>query len=129
MALGDLIKDLYDHEGRCERIKNFPFPRQYASLNLYFVWIFIVLLPFGLIQELGRVGDPFVWLAIPFGTLLSWIFYTMEQIGDYSENPFEGLNNDVQMTSIVRTLEIDLLQMLDEPNVPNEIKPVLNVLM
>jgi putative membrane protein len=36
----------------------------------------------------------------------------MELVGDYSENPFEGLFNDVPMLSICRNIEIDLLQQL-----------------
>jgi ion channel-forming bestrophin family protein len=28
---------LYEQQGKCERIKNFPYPRQFASINLFFV--------------------------------------------------------------------------------------------
>lgn len=42
MELGNILRSFYELQGKCERIKNFPFPRQYASLNIYFVWIFIV---------------------------------------------------------------------------------------
>ena len=38
----------------------------------------------------------------------------MELVGDYSENPFEGLMFDIPMLSICRTIEIDLLQMTGE---------------
>ncbi|MCB0815328.1 MAG: hypothetical protein KDB87_19460, partial [Flavobacteriales bacterium] len=50
-------------------------------------------------------------------------------IGDYSENPFEGLGNDVPMLSLCRTIEIDLLQMLGEKDVPPPIEPKNGVLM
>lgn len=129
MEFGNLIKELYDHQGKCERIKNFPFPRQYASLNVYFVWIFIALLPFGLIQEFASIGEQYVWFTIPFAVLISWVFHTMELIGDYSENPFEGLNNDVPVTAMVRTIEIDLLEMLNEENIPKPITPTNKILM
>jgi putative membrane protein len=39
--------------------------------------------------------------------------FLMEKIGDYSENPIEGSYNDVPITSISRSIEIDLRQMLD----------------
>lgn len=42
----------------------------------------------------------------------------MEKIGDYSENPFEGTYNDVPITAIARAIEIDLLEMIDAPNIP-----------
>jgi putative membrane protein len=48
------------------------------------------------------------------GVLVGWIYVIMEMIGDYSENPFEGLPNDIPMLSICRTIEIDLLQMIGE---------------
>jgi len=53
----------------------------------------------------------------------------MELIGDYSENPFEGLMNDVPMFSICRNIEIDLLQMLGETNVPDTVQPKNGILM
>ena len=60
----------------------------------------------------------YVWLTVPFSILTSWVFHTMQSIGDYSENPFEGLNNDIPITSICRTIEIDILEMIDDVNVP-----------
>jgi len=49
MELMQLLCDFYEHQGKCERIKKFPLPRQYASMSRYFVNIFIFLLPFSLI--------------------------------------------------------------------------------
>ncbi len=43
----------------------------------------------------------------------------MEMVGDYSENPFGGLGNDIPMLSLCRTIEIDLKQMLKEEEIPN----------
>jgi len=129
VELGNVLRRFYELQGKCERIKNFPFPRQYASLNIYFVWIFIVLLPFGLVPEFLKFGENFVWLSLPFSVLISWVFHTMELIGDYSENPFEGLNNDIPITAITRTIEIDLLQMIEEINLPDALTAKDNVLM
>ena len=55
--------------------------------------------------------------------LLIWIFFLMEKIGDYSENPFEGTYNDVPITSIARGIEIDLREMINDSNIP---KPIEN---
>lgn len=52
----------------------------------------------------------------------------MELIGDYSENPLEELSTDIPMLSICRTIEIDLLQMLNETDLPKPIQPIDNVL-
>jgi ion channel-forming bestrophin family protein len=123
------LAELYNDQGRCERIKNFPYPRQFATLNLFFIWLFIGLVPFGLLQEFQKLGDPYVWMNIPASVIVAWVFHTMDKIGEASENPFEGSSNDVPITSLSRTIEIDLREMLDEENLPAPITPVNNVLM
>ncbi len=131
----NLMKDieiLYDQQGKCERIKNTPFPRQYAYFSLVFVWIFILLLPFGLVEEFHKMeGELSVWLTVPFSILISWIFSTIEIVGDNSEDPFENYVNDVPMSAICRTIEIDLLEMINEPkeSIPPKMQPVNDVLL
>lgn len=129
MNMQQLLYSFYDHQGMCERIKNYPFPRQYASMSFIFVGIFILLLPFSLIPEFSLVGVHSVWLSVPFSVLAAWVFLMMELVGDYSENPFEGLGNDIPMLAICRTIEIDLREMLGEEDIPDTIKPISNVLM
>lgn len=123
------LNDFYTHQGKAERIKKFPLPRQYGSMSMIFVGLFIFLLPFGMISEFHKLGDWGIWLAIPFTVLVSWVYLMMELIGDYSENPFEGLGNDIPMLSLCRTIEIDLKEMLGETDLPNPIEPVRGVLM
>ena len=124
-----LVQEFYNQQGAAERIKNFPFPRQYAHFSKMFVNLFILVLPFGLINEFGKLGGMLIWLAIPAYMVIAWVFYTMEVVGDTSENPFENAVNDVPMTAICRTIEIDLREMLDEEHVPGPILPVDNILM
>ncbi|NNE25725.1 MAG: hypothetical protein HKN09_02680, partial [Saprospiraceae bacterium] len=52
-----LITEMYTLQGKSERIKNFPFPRQYATVNLFFTVLFIVLLPFGMMDVFSRHVD------------------------------------------------------------------------
>lgn len=129
MELQKLITELYGEQGRTERIKNTPLPRQYATSSTLFIIIFIILLPFGMIGEFNALGDGLIWLLVPFNIIVSWIFSLMEYIGDYSENPFEGLMNDVPVYTIVRNIEIDMRDMLGETDLPEKIKPVYDVLM
>ncbi|MEO1054131.1 MAG: bestrophin family ion channel [Bacteroidota bacterium] len=124
------LEEFYNLQGKCERIKNTPFPRQYAYFSTVFVWIFTLLLPFGLVEEFAKLGnDTFIWLTIPFGVLISWVFTTMEIVGDNSEDPFENYINDVPMTAICRNIEIDLLQMLGEEQIPAKVQPVNDILL
>jgi ion channel-forming bestrophin family protein len=128
MELQRIINSFYEEQGKAERIKRFPLPRQYGSYGFVFVCIFVFLLPFGIVGEFSKLGDGYVWLSVPVGVLIGWIYVVMEMIGDYSENPFEGLPNDVPMLSICRTIEIDLLQMIGEKEVPKAIQARENVL-
>jgi ion channel-forming bestrophin family protein len=122
------LADLYEHQGRCERIKNFPYPRQFASINLFFIWLFVIMLPFGMLNEFQKLGNHLGWLTIPFSVIVSWVFVSMEKVGEATENPFEGGANDIPMAALSRTIEIDLLDMLDE-KLPDPVTPVNNILM
>ena len=50
MTLQGMVEEMYTLQGKSERIKNFPFPRQYTTANFYIVWIFILLLPFSILK-------------------------------------------------------------------------------
>ncbi|MBK7809288.1 MAG: hypothetical protein IPJ51_23840 [Saprospiraceae bacterium] len=129
MELHKLIATFYDDQGRSERIKNFPFPRQYASTALWLTMIFAMLIPFGMINIFHTDGIGKLWLAVPFSALVIWMFFLMEKIGDYSENPFEGTYNDVPITSIARAIEIDLREMINDDNIPPAFKSENGFLM
>ena len=123
MEIQALLTEFYTLQGKAERIKNFPFPRQYASANFFFVVIFLLLLPFSMLSIFANLqNEAMLWLAIPACVLVSWVFWMMEAIGEYSENPFEGLYNDVPISSLARSIEIDIRQMLDESDLPEPLK-------
>lgn len=129
ISLQDVLNSFYDEQGRTERIKNFPFPRKYASFSFVFVCIFVFLLPFGIVNEFAKLGGALVWLSVPLGVIVGWVYVVLELIGDYSENPFEGLHNDIPMLAICRTIEIDLLQTMGEKNVPKPIQAKGHILL
>ena len=134
------IKDLFGLQGKSERIKNFPYPRQFATLNHYFMWIFVLLLPLALMPQFADIGTDikdvypvigkfFVWFSVPFYVAVAWIFHTMERIGRTGENPFEGTSNDVPISTIARGIEIDLRQNLGESKdeIPEHFPSTYNV--
>ncbi len=127
LQLEGVMEQLFTHQGKSERIKNFPYPRQFATLNHFFMWIFVMMLPLALVPQFAEIGaelmdihpligDLFVWFSIPFYVIVAWIFHTMERIGRTGENPFEGTVNDVPISTIARGIEIDLRQNLGESN-------------
>ncbi|MFK7772720.1 MAG: bestrophin family protein [Saprospiraceae bacterium] len=127
LELEAVLQELFTLQGKSERIKNFPYPRQFATLNHFFMWIFVLLLPLALVPQFAEIGsqfaethplisDLFVWFTIPFYVIVAWVFHTMERIGRTGENPFEGTANDVPISTIARGIEIDLRQNLGEAN-------------
>lgn len=140
LELEGLLKDLFDLQGKSERIKNFPYPRQFATLNHYFMWILLLFLPVALVpqfMEIGAglansypmIGNLFIWFAIPVYTAVGWVFHTMERIGRTGDNPFEGTSNDVPISTIARGIEIDLRQNLgeDKADIPEQFEAKYNV--
>lgn len=125
VAMERLLIDLYDQQGKCERIKNYPYPRQFATINKFFVRLFVWLAPLGLLGEFAKLGEWHVWLTIPASYLIGWVFNAMERVGEATENPFEGSANDTPITTLSRTIEIDLREMLSETDIPKPI-PVQN---
>src|SRR5690606_36807568 len=104
MQLHELIVTFYEDQGKSERIKNFPFPRQYASTALWLTTVFAAVVPFGLLNILELNHGFSVLLSAALGGLIIWIFFLMEKIGDFSDNPFEGPYYDVPITSIARAI-------------------------
>ena len=142
LELENIIVELFNLQGKSERIKNFPYPRQFATLGYDFVFIFIFLLPFGVIPEFSKIGESIVldhpiignylvWAAIPFTVIVSWVFHTMQRIGTIGENPFEGGANDVPISTIARGIEIDIREMIDEDkeNIPEPLVSLHHVQM
>ena len=129
VELQKILNDFYTYQGQCERIKKFPLPRQYGNMSFFFVGIFIFLLPLGMISEFAKIGPLGAWLSVPFTIIVGWVYMMMELVGDYSENPFEGLGNDIPMLSLCRTIEIDLKEMIGEKDIPSAIEAKKGVLM
>ena len=111
------LTELSNIQGACERIKNTPLPRQYDFLPRLLVGFFCMLLPFGLVEGLG--------LLTPIAsTMIGFIFVALDSVGREIENPFENTVHDTPMTSLSRTIEINLRQHLGDAFTPRDVKPV-----
>jgi len=126
LELMSILNELYDLQGKCERIKNTPFPRQYAEFSKIFTSVFVFLVPLGMLDvfadwiDLAKAWETWA-LALPMvaaSGLVCWVFKTMEGIGDSSEDPFERSMNDVPMNALAIAIERDLRQILGETEIP-----------
>lgn len=142
LKLQEMLQEMTALQGKAERIKNFPYPKQYGSIGYHFVHIFMWLLPMAIIPafakvaaELGpdyqMVADYFVWVNIPFTVIVIWVFNTMLRIGLAGENPFEGSPNDVPISNMSKGISKDILEIIDEDpaNFPEPIDNVNDIQM
>jgi len=125
MEMESTLRKLIEEQTKAERLKNFPYPRQYATVNTLFVRFFCLVFPFALLQEFNKLNDAvtgfmhgnMIWLVVPFSAMVSWMYTSLEQVGCSTENPFEGGANDVPISMLCRAVERDLKEMLGEMDV------------
>jgi putative membrane protein len=121
-ALDASLTEFANIQGSCERIKNTPLPPVYTMMADRVVFAYCGLLPFGLVSELGLVTPLLV-------TVISFAFLILSRIGSLLENPFGLRSNDLPLTALSRTIEIDIRQSLEESVVPAPIEPINGVLL
>lgn len=117
-----LIQDFYTYQGKCERIKNTPFPRYYGYFTRVFLFFFVLLLPFVFLKPFGIVG---IFLSIG----ITLVFWLIERSGLLSADPFENQFNDTPMTALCRTIEIDLREQLGETELPPPVQPIRGIVL
>ncbi len=120
-AMDGNLDDLADAQGGTERIKNTPMPKQYDFFPMLFVQIYCLLLPIGMVENLG-------WFTPLGSTLVGFMFLALDKIGRDLEDPFDNKIYDVPLTSITRTIDINLRQLLGESDLPQPEEPIRGVL-
>ena len=116
------INELYALVGAAESIKTTPLLRHYSFFTSLFVKVFVFLLPFGFVGALG-------WSTVPLTVLVGTMFYMLDGVGGLTEDPFENNFNDVPISALCRTVEIDLRTQLGEVDLPPQLEPTDGVLM
>jgi putative membrane protein len=117
VELDRTLSNFSDHMGKCERIKKTVFPSTYGLYLHLALNLFIMLLPFALIEYLG-------WVMIPLVTAIASVFWLIEKMSVHLQDPFENKPTDTPVTSIALTIERDLKQVLREHNLSHAIAEV-----
>ena len=117
LHLNEVLVALTEDMGQAERIKNTVFPTTYHSFTRIIIWLFGVLITIIASETTGP------W-SILIGSLVSFVFQTTHIIGMSLLNPFEFTSSGVPLNQITRTIEINLLQMIGEGEVPQPVTPV-----
>ena len=113
-SLNNRLAEMSAVQAGCERIASTPLPFAYSLILHRTVYLFCIMLPFALVSDLHYM-TPFV------SVLISYTFISLDALAEELEEPFGLENNDLPLDAICNTLEIDLLQMNDERDVPAKI--------
>lgn len=117
VTLDNTLSALNAAAASCERIKSTPIPFSYTLLLHRTAYLYCFLLPFGLVDTIGFM-TPFV-VAI-----VAYTFFGLDALGDEIEEPFGMEANDLPLDTLCRAIEINLLESLDETELPAQLQPV-----
>jgi len=117
MDINGMIVRFTDSMGMSERIKNTVFPTTYTYLTKVFIWLFVVSFTLVISQSAGVY-------AIFLGWLIGFVFVSTQINGMSLVDPFLNNSSGVPLNQITRTIEINLLQMLNETEIPEPIKAI-----
>lgn len=107
---------LCDSQGRAERIKSTVFPVTYRHYLHLMIYLFVITL------SLSVKDLPFRF-ELPLLLAISLSFFLLEESASHMQDPFENRPTDTAMTSISRTIETNLRQLMGELVVPEPIEP------
>lgn len=88
IILEESVRMLTNVLGSCERIKTTPMPIAYATHLEIIVLLYTLLVPFGLMQDLG-------WFTVPLVMLVFYMLEGIMYIGEEIEDPFGDDPNDL----------------------------------
>ncbi|WP_392531713.1 bestrophin family protein [Nostoc sp. C117] len=97
-SLQELLNNLVDNLGACERILKTPMPLAYAIHLKQLLILYCFLLPFQIVQSLG-------WWTGLVAALVGFTVFGIEAIGLEIENPFGYDANDLPLDAICKTMK------------------------
>ena len=119
--LDQTLSELINVQGGCERINSTPLPRQYDYFPELFIYMYCLLFPLSVVQDLGPVTPV-------LSAIITFVFLILNRIGKNLEDPFATPVYGPPLLAISRMIEINLLQQLGEADVPEPIRPSDGVL-
>lgn len=98
MAMSNLLNDMVDTLGGCERILRTPIPLAYAIHLKQLLLIYCLSLPFQVVKDLGLLSGLVVGI-------ISFTVFGIEEIGIEIENPFGHDPNDLPLDTICQNMQ------------------------
>ena len=113
IKLEDQRSFLIDYIGACERILKTPMPLVYAIKARRFILIFLLLLPFSLLEKLG-FDAVFIFFMVAYPLL------SLDRIGIELQNPFDTRNlSHLPLNTICDTIKLNCVELLNNYNRSN----------
>ncbi|MGJ5631301.1 bestrophin family protein [Nostoc sp. CALU 1950] len=110
-SMQELLNNLVDNLGACERILKTPMPLAYAFHLKQLLILYCFLLPFQIVKELG-------WWTGLVSALVGFTVFGIEAIGLEIENPFGYDANDLPLDAICETMKRNIDDLITlTPNV------------
>ncbi|MDZ8189645.1 MAG: bestrophin family ion channel [Nostoc sp. ChiSLP02] len=100
-AMQELLNNLVDNLGACERILKTPMPLAYAIHLKQLLVLYCLLLPFQIVSSLG-------WWTGLISALVGFTLFGIEAIGLEIENPFGYDANDLPLDAICKTMKLNI---------------------
>ncbi|PKO58036.1 MAG: hypothetical protein CVU25_05940 [Betaproteobacteria bacterium HGW-Betaproteobacteria-19] len=97
--------------GGCERIASTPLPFTYSVILHRTVYLYCMMLPFGLVDAIGLMTPVVV-------AFVSYTFFALEALSDEIEEPFGNMPNDLPLDAMTAGIEASLREMLGEAPAP-----------
>lgn len=116
IQLNNTLVNFSNAMGMAERIKNTVFPVTYRIFLHFFIYIFIVTLSIAL-------RDIKSYFEIPLLLTISTMFFLLERSATHMQDPFRNRPTDTPMTTIARTIEINIKELLKESQIPKPLQP------
>ncbi len=117
-AMQELLNNLVDNLGACERILKTPMPLAYAIHLKQLLILYCLLLPFQMVNSLG-------WWTGLITALVGFTVFGIEAIGLEIENPFGYDANDLPLDTICNTMKHNIDDLISLT--PNARSPENNV--
>ena len=117
LQLEETLARLTASMGKCERIKNTVFPTTYRYGLYSAIYLFVIFLSMSVPLRLP------ILLEVSILIIVSMVFFFLEKAAYRLQDPFENLPTDTPVTSIARTIDINIRQLLGEKELPKPIEP------
>lgn len=105
IVLNQEFTNFTDVCGACERIRKTPIPYSYSLFLKKFIFVYIVSMPFGFVNEAG-------YGIVPVMVFVFYVLASLELIAEEIEDPFGSDANDLPLDEIAETIDVNVNELL-----------------